>query len=65
MSEERYDIVIFGATGFTGQFVLEEMARVLEKESGYLTMAIAGRNMDKLQKVLEQASTQTGIVLGG
>ena len=59
MSEERYDLVIFGATGFTGQFVVEEVVRVQE-ELGGLTMAVAGRNMAKLQKVLEQASKQTG-----
>ena len=60
MSEERYDLVIFGASGFTGQYVVEEMARVLEDETGNLTMAVAGRNMDKLQKVLEKASKLTG-----
>lgn len=60
MSEERYDLVIFGATGFTGQFVVEEMVRVQEEEGGSLTMAVAGRNMEKLQKVLEQASKHTG-----
>ena len=59
MSEERYDLVIFGATGFTGQFVVEEVARI-QDEIGGLTMAIAGRNMGKLQKILEQASKQTG-----
>ena len=63
MSEERYDLVIFGATGFTGQFVVEELVRVQDEESGGLTMAVAGRNMEKLQKVLEQASKQTGIGL--
>lgn len=59
MSEERYDLVIFGATGFTGQFVVEELVRVTE-EIGNLRMAVAGRNMEKLQKVLEQASKYTG-----
>ena len=63
MSEERYDLVIFGATGFTGQFVVEEMVRVQEEEGGSLTMAVAGRNMEKLQKVLEQASKHTGNLL--
>lgn len=61
MSEERYDVVIFGATGFTGQFVVEEMCRVQDEDGGSLTFAVAGRNMEKLQKVLEQASKQTGI----
>lgn len=58
MSAERYDIVIFGATGFTGQFVVEEVARVADEEKG-LTWAVAGRSMEKLQKILENASKRT------
>ncbi|ESO84484.1 hypothetical protein LOTGIDRAFT_222130 [Lottia gigantea] len=57
-STVRYDFVIFGATGFTGQFVVEEVARIAEEEN--LTWAIAGRKMDKLQKVLSDASKKTG-----
>ena len=57
--DKKYDIVVFGATGFTGQFVVEEIARTIEEEKG-LTWAIAGRNMQKLQAVLREASKQTG-----
>ena len=47
-----YDIVIFGATGFTGQFVVEELAQVLAAPNApKLTWAVAGRNEDKLKKV--------------
>ncbi|XP_021378454.1 saccharopine dehydrogenase-like oxidoreductase isoform X1 [Mizuhopecten yessoensis] len=59
MATDRYDIVIFGASGFTGQFVVEEVARIADEERG-LTWAIAGRAMGKMQKVLEQASKKTG-----
>lgn len=60
MADSRqYDLVIFGATGFTGQFVVDEVARV-EEEEGSLTWAVAGRNMEKLQKVLAQSSKRTG-----
>ncbi|XP_069117747.1 saccharopine dehydrogenase-like oxidoreductase isoform X2 [Argopecten irradians] len=59
MATQRYDIVIFGASGFTGQFVVEEVARIADEEPG-LTWAIAGRTMSKMQKVLEQASKKTG-----
>lgn len=55
----RYDFVVFGASGFTGQYVVEEVARVADEENG-LTWAISGRDMGKLQKVLEAVSTQTG-----
>ena len=61
MSEQRYDFVVFGATGFTGQFVVDELARVIEEEGGKLSMAVAGRSMEKLQKVLQQSTGRTGI----
>lgn len=61
MATQRYDIIIFGASGFTGQFVVEEVARIADEE-GSLTWAIAGRTMAKLQKVLEAASRKTGSV---
>ena len=47
-----FDIVIFGATGFTGQFVVEELAQVLASPGApNLTWAVAGRNEGKLKKV--------------
>ena len=60
MTEQRYDFVVFGATGFTGQFVVEEIARIADEEAG-LTWAVAGRSMEKLQKVLSNASKSTGM----
>ncbi|XP_076011677.1 saccharopine dehydrogenase-like oxidoreductase [Genypterus blacodes] len=56
-----YHIVIFGASGFTGQFVVEEVARtVAEGPNGNLKWAIAGRSKQKLEKVLEQAAGVLG-----
>jgi short subunit dehydrogenase-like uncharacterized protein len=55
----RLDILIFGATGYTGQYVIEEMARK-GKEFG-LKWGIAGRTVDKLKQVLQQASIMTGV----
>ncbi|XP_046558013.1 saccharopine dehydrogenase-like oxidoreductase [Haliotis rubra] len=60
-SARKYDIVIFGATGFTGQFVVDEVARIAEEEG--VTWAVAGRKMDRLQKVLEQSGQRTGKTL--
>ncbi|XP_025105844.1 LOW QUALITY PROTEIN: saccharopine dehydrogenase-like oxidoreductase [Pomacea canaliculata] len=60
MADPRpYDLVVFGATGFTGQFVVDEVAKVAEEEGG-LSWAVAGRNMEKLQTVLVQSSERTG-----
>ncbi|KAK3859036.1 hypothetical protein Pcinc_034811 [Petrolisthes cinctipes] len=63
----RYDLVVFGATGYTGQFVVEEVARVaqLEAKKGEgtapLTWAIAGRSEDKLRAALTTATKETGL----
>lgn len=60
-SSRPYHIVIFGASGFTGQFVVEEVARtVSEGPNGTLTWAVAGRSPQKLDKVLEQAAGALG-----
>ncbi|XP_066961736.1 saccharopine dehydrogenase-like oxidoreductase isoform X2 [Macrobrachium rosenbergii] len=62
----RYDLVIFGATGFTGQYVVEEVARVAQKEEATkvpLTWAVAGRSSNKLQETLATAQKETGLDL--
>ena len=55
---KNYDIIVFGATGFTGQFVVDEVAQVAAEER--LNWAVAGRSMQKLQKVLQDSSQRTG-----
>ncbi|XP_064197173.1 saccharopine dehydrogenase-like oxidoreductase isoform X1 [Anguilla rostrata] len=52
-----YHVIVFGASGFTGQFVVEEVTRTLsDGPKGTMKWAIAGRSRHKLEKVLEQAS---------
>ncbi|RUS75726.1 hypothetical protein EGW08_016508 [Elysia chlorotica] len=58
MDSKRYDLVIFGASGFTGQFVVDQVAKLAEEEN--LTWAVAGRLKPKLMKVLSEASIRTG-----
>uniref|UniRef100_A0A7N6B3Z2 Saccharopine dehydrogenase-like oxidoreductase n=1 Tax=Anabas testudineus TaxID=64144 RepID=A0A7N6B3Z2_ANATE len=56
-SSRPYHLVIFGASGFTGQFVVEEVARTAsEGPKGTLKWAVAGRSKQKLEKVVEQAA---------
>lgn len=56
-SEDRkYDIAVFGASGVTGQYVVEELANF----SKDIKWSIAGRNKDKLKTVLEDVSKYTG-----
>lgn len=51
----RVDLMIFGATGFTGKYVVQEVINVAKKK-GPLTWGIAGRNREKLQQVLSEAA---------
>ncbi|MBS2014626.1 MAG: saccharopine dehydrogenase NADP-binding domain-containing protein [Deltaproteobacteria bacterium] len=53
MTTRTYDVVLFGATGFTGKLVAEYIAtRDREKEAAKkLRWAIAGRNKEKLEAV--------------
>lgn len=63
-----YDIVVFGASGFTGQFVVEEVARAAAATaagegqlcSGRLRWAVAGRSREKLRAVLDRAAERLG-----
>ena len=57
----KYDFIIFGASGFTGQYVVEEAARTEQEEGGF-SWAVAGRNVAKLQAVLTEAGKHTGKV---
>ena len=50
MAKREFDIVIWGATGFTGQLVVEYLARTYGVD-GELRWAIAGRNQAKLEEV--------------
>ncbi|XP_078674832.1 saccharopine dehydrogenase-like oxidoreductase isoform X3 [Branchiostoma floridae x Branchiostoma belcheri] len=57
---KKYDVVVFGASGFTGQYVVEELGRVTSEEERGLTWAVAGRSEEKLNKVLEKAGATIG-----
>lgn len=48
-SEDRkYDIVIYGASGVTGKYVIEELANFTND----IKWSVAGRNIDKLKSAL-------------
>lgn len=54
-SERKYDIVIFGATGFTGGLTAEYLAEHAPRE---LTWAVAGRSEAKLRDVQQRLSSR-------
>lgn len=52
MSEREFDLVVMGATGFTGRLVAEHLL-ARHGVDGKLKWALAGRNADKLAEVRE------------
>ena len=48
MKEIKYDLVLMGATGFTGKLVAEYLAQEYGAKNEQFVWAIAGRNKDKL-----------------
>ncbi|KAI4877710.1 hypothetical protein NFI96_031905 [Prochilodus magdalenae] len=55
--ERPYHMIVFGASGFTGRFVVEEVSRACSAgPGGTVRWAIAGRNRDRLEKVLLQTA---------
>ena len=59
-SDRAYDLIIFGASGFTGQYVVDEVARTAEGEG--MTWAVAGRSIAKLVQTIRDASDRTGVL---
>ncbi|KAI1728105.1 saccharopine dehydrogenase NADP binding domain-containing protein [Ditylenchus destructor] len=60
MTQDRYDLVLYGASGFTGAYVLEALVNSQWYNSGKLTTAVAGRSESKLRKTLNEVSSLTG-----
>lgn len=50
MSSAKFDIVVYGATGFTGQLVAEYLTQRYKSDHG-LKWAMAGRSLGKLKSV--------------
>jgi short subunit dehydrogenase-like uncharacterized protein len=57
-SSNKLDIVVYGATGFTGQLVAEYLAHQY-KNDGELKWAMAGRSLDKLKSVRDAIGAQS------
>ncbi len=60
MGERTYDIVLLGATGFTGRLTADHLAHRLAGTGltgTGLTWAIAGRNVDRLEEVRDGLSS--------
>ena len=52
--KKKYDLVVFGATGFTGSLVCEYLFH--NNDSKKINWAISGRNKKKLEKLSKEFS---------
>jgi short subunit dehydrogenase-like uncharacterized protein len=62
MSSSKFDIVVYGATGFTGQLVAEYLAERYKGDTS-LKWAMAGRSKDKLAAVRDAVGAPSGTPL--
>jgi short subunit dehydrogenase-like uncharacterized protein len=60
MSDRQYDVVLYGASGFTGKQTVRYFAQHVP--SGEVRWAIAGRNREKLEAVKAQVGAAAGAV---
>jgi len=54
----QYDVVLFGATGFTGSLILEYLL-----QKGGVSFAICGRSREKLEEKIAEATTRHNLPL--
>lgn len=58
---ERLDLVLFGASGFTGKHAIPYVHKFVKESTKTLTWGIAGRSEAKLTDALTEMQTRTGI----
>jgi short subunit dehydrogenase-like uncharacterized protein len=66
MQEKNYDIVVFGATGFTGRLVAEYLHStygVGSEANAGVRWAMAGRSLDKLKQVRDELGISADLPL--
>ncbi|MCO4746714.1 MAG: saccharopine dehydrogenase NADP-binding domain-containing protein [Proteobacteria bacterium] len=56
---KTYDLVLFGATGFTGV----QAAHLFDVEARGMSWAIAGRNRDKLESLKAELDSDVGVIV--
>lgn len=54
----QFDVILFGATGFTGSLMLQYLL-----QKGNVKFAICGRSRAKLEKAIETASSKPEILV--
>jgi len=62
-SSREFDLVIFGATGLVGVYAVRELMHSIDSNpTEYISLrwAVAGRNVNKLDSVLDEIGTEFG-----
>lgn len=59
--ERHYQITVFGATGYTGRFVVEELKK---RQTKGVSWAVAGRNEEKLKTTLRGTHIELSMHVG-
>lgn len=54
MSPRQYDLIVWGATGYTGKLTAEHIAKALPTD---LKWALAGRSESKLEAVVAECKS--------
>ncbi|KAG5886357.1 hypothetical protein JTB14_000459 [Gonioctena quinquepunctata] len=60
MVEERVDILIFGATGFTGKHCIPYLYKLSKVDGRNFTWGVAGRSEQKLEYILKEMGNKLG-----
>ena len=60
--DKKFDLVVYGASGFTGKLVVEYLVSKY-KDDGSISWAMAGRNLEKLQSVKDKIGVPSNIPL--
>lgn len=58
---ERFDLMIFGATGYTGKYLVKELATTYKNEP--ITWAVAGRSLERLNALMNSISKEKNVDL--
>lgn len=60
MAQQKLDIIIFGATGYTGKYTVQEVAKFAKQNS--LKFGVAGRRIEALKAVVKEFAPNAGDV---
>ncbi|MFW2349179.1 saccharopine dehydrogenase family protein [Qipengyuania sp.] len=63
MADREFDIIVYGATGYTGRLVAEHFVREYGNAADGPKWAMAGRSMDKLEEVRDAIGARTSTPL--